>query len=89
MNIVRYVSITFFKVFIKSRGVWHPPFFCAIVRPVRNRGNEEAMNQRFKPQERQVYMRKEYPCKWRPTTAGFAELNGRDAELSGHLSFID
>ena len=23
-------------------------------------------------------------CKWRPTTAGFAELNGRDAELSGH-----
>ena len=24
-------------------------------------------------------------CKWRPTTAGFAELNGRDAELSGHF----
>ena len=24
-------------------------------------------------------------CKWRPTTAGFAEQNGRDAELSGHF----
>ena len=25
-------------------------------------------------------------CKWRPATASVAEQNGRDAELSGHLS---
>ena len=26
-------------------------------------------------------------CKWRPTTASFAEQNGRNAELSGQKSF--
>lgn len=25
-------------------------------------------------------------CKWRPATVGFAEQNGRDAELSGQVS---
>jgi hypothetical protein len=30
---VRYVLITFFKVSIKSEGVWHPLFICAILSP--------------------------------------------------------
>ena len=30
---VRYVLITFFKVSIKSEGVWHPLFICAIFSP--------------------------------------------------------